>query len=255
MKLVDVPNHEFMESPSSWLTRVALRQVVSTQELARFFGLKVGTDWEMRFGLHSLDELASSHTMASGSFKMVDSVLSRLARLDPSGQRYLLSHSGMAYHRFCPACLANDRIKYFRVEWRFNCWRWCPLHKCLLLDCCPHCKKRVALPGNMFTAGPTEQGVASLDRCLYCAKQLVVGWKSAIGSIKPDLISSWEETLLNNGRAVLAALAEGSLHFPGESRSRSFLRIKKIERLGFLPHKNFRLTQDELLHRSRSSRM
>lgn len=249
MKLVDVPNHAWMESPSSWLTRIALRQVVSPRELARHLDLNIRVDCEMAIGRTSFEELAAKFTTTPGSFKMVDSVMGRLRKIDPNGERFLLRQRSVAYHRFCAACLATDRVKYFRIEWRFKCWRWCPTHACLLQERCPHCGKVVQLPGDMFTAGPDGLGVATLDRCLHCAELLTTGWKTVLGTLGHELITPWEQVLLRNGRATLAALANGLLCIQGEAKAHGFRQLQKIERLGYLPHVNFRLTHDELLRR------
>ena len=251
MKLVEVPNHELMESPSSWLTRIALRQVVSPRELARHLDLNIRVDCEMALGRTSFEDLAAKFTTASGSFRIVDTVMGRLHKIDPNGERFLLRQRSVAYHRFCAACLATDRVKYFRLEWRFKCWRWCPSHTCLLQECCPHCGKVVQLPGDMFNAGPDGLGVATLDRCLHCTELLTVGWKTSLDTLGNELITPREQVLLNNGRAALAALTKGQLSIQGQTKTHGFAQLKRIERLGYLPHINFRLTPDELLRRNR----
>ena len=252
MKLVDVPKHEFMESPSSWLTRIALRQVVSPRELARYIGLKTKTDCEMTLARTSFAELATKLTESSHSSALVDSVMNRLREIDPSGDRYLLRHRSFAYHRFCAPCLATDRTKYFRIEWRFKCWRWCPLHCCLLHERCPHCNRLVTLPRDMYTARSDGLGIATLDRCLRCGNLLTSGWKKFVNSLADEIMTPWERVQIKNGRAALASLANGRLRFQGEEKIHSFMQLKRIERLGYLPHINFRLTPEELLHRKKN---
>jgi len=253
MKLVDVPKHEFMESPSSWLTRVAFRQVVSPRELTRYVDLKIKDDCEMALARTSFEELATRIAESAHSFKLVDSVMSRLQTIDPSGERYLLRHRSVAYHRFCAACLATDRTKYFRLEWRFKCWRWCPLHACLLQERCPHCSKVVTLPGDMYAAGFDGRGIATLDRCLHCGKLLTTGWKKFVNSLVDEIMTPWERVLIKNGRAALASLANGRLRIEGEEKSYGLMQLKRIERLGYLPHVNFRLTSEELNRRKESN--
>lgn len=249
MKLVEVPNHEFMESPSSWLTRVAFRQVVSPRELARYLDLSIRVDCEMTLARDSFEDLMTRVAKSAGSSKMVDSVMDRLRKIDPNGERYLLRQRSIAYHRFCAACLATDKTKYFRLEWRFKCWRWCPIHSCLLRERCPHCNKVVMLPGDMYSAGPDGLGVATLDRCLHCAELLTTGWKEFVDSLADDVTTPWEQVLIRNGRSALAALANGRLCIEGEQKTYGLSQLKKIERLGYLPHVNFRLTHDELIWR------
>jgi hypothetical protein len=251
MKLVNVPNHEFMESPSSWLTRVALRQVVSPKELARYFGVKVGVDGEMAFAKRTLRKLAAEFTDATGSFEEVDLLMGRLLKLDPYGERYLLRYRSVAFHRYCAACLATDRVKYFRLEWRFKCWRWCPLHECLLRERCPHCDHMVQLPRDMLEAGKDGWGVATLDHCLQCGEFLTKGWQDDVSNLSEDWITAWEQVLLSNGRATLATLARGKLQIRGDNKERGFMHLKNIERLGYLPHVNFRLTHPELSRRQK----
>ena len=56
------------------------------------------------------------------------------------------------YHRkrkraglqFCPHCLKDDPLPYFRKEWRLSFVTFCERHSCLLRDCCPSCKSSIA---------------------------------------------------------------------------------------------------------------
>lgn len=250
MKLVDVPNLEVMESPSSWLMRVALRQVVDPKELVLHFGVPRVADYEIELARLSFQAIAGDHTDAKGAFEPVDLLLVRLQKLDPFGERFLLRHKSVAYHRFCPACLATDRTKYFRIEWRFTCWRWCPSHSCLLLDVCPHCGSHAALPRNMLHAGADRSGIATLDRCLHCAKPLTTGWQDHIDTLDQEFTTPWEQMLLNNGRAAVAALAIGKLQIQGDDQVYGLNRLKLLEQQGFLPHAaQFRLTHAEMLRR------
>ena len=244
-----------MESPSSWFTRIALRQVVSRSELFHYLGLSLRADCEMSVARTSLKGIADRFTDAHGSFKLVDLVLSRLREVDAYGERFLLRDRSIAYHRFCAACLATDRVKYFRLEWRFNCWRWCPSHACLLQESCPHCGHFVKLPGDMFTAGLERQGVATLDRCLNCSKLLTAGWETLRGKLVDQYTTLQERVLLGNGRATLAALATGNLHIGGRTMTFGHQQLRLIERLGYLPHADFRLTHDELMRRSKVDSM
>lgn len=249
MELVEVPHHEFMESPSSWLTRVAFRQVVSPRELARYLDLNIRVDCEMMLARGSFADLATRVAKSAGSSKMVDSVMDRLRKIDPNGERYLLRHRSIAYHRFCAACLATDKTKYFRLEWRFKCWRWCPIHSCLLRERCPHCNKVVMLPGDMYSAGPDGLGIATLDRCLHCAELLTTSWNASVGISADDIMTPWEQMLVKNGRAALAALLNGQLRIQEKDQTHDFMQLIEIEQFGCLPHVNFRLTHEELIRR------
>ncbi|TJZ77527.1 TniQ family protein [Chitiniphilus eburneus] len=41
--------------------------------------------------------------------------------------------------QFCPACLADDRVPYFRLRWRLAFYGLCHIHGTCMLDCCPWC--------------------------------------------------------------------------------------------------------------------
>lgn len=55
------------------------------------------------------------------------------------------------YHRvrkfyglqFCPLCLAEDKIPYFRKHWRVAYITTCNFHNTILYDRCPHCKQPI----------------------------------------------------------------------------------------------------------------
>ena len=56
------------------------------------------------------------------------------------------------YHRtyrnfgiqYCPQCLAEDAIPYFRLGWRLAFYTFCPKHQIMLHDRCHHCQQPVA---------------------------------------------------------------------------------------------------------------
>lgn len=52
------------------------------------------------------------------------------------GARNTKRNRGLQY---CPACLAEDKIPYFRKQWRFAWHTACEKHQCALLDRCPAC--------------------------------------------------------------------------------------------------------------------
>ncbi|WP_312302457.1 hypothetical protein [Diaphorobacter nitroreducens] len=70
-----------------------------------------------------------------------------------------------------------------------------------------------------------------------------------VDSLADDVTTPWEQVLIRNGRSALAALANGRLCIEGEQKSYGLSQLRKIERLGYLPHVNFRLTHDELIRR------
>ncbi len=52
------------------------------------------------------------------------------------------THNGLMY---CPECLAEDNIPYFRKKWRYNFYNACPKHKIFLTDRCWRCYEKINL--------------------------------------------------------------------------------------------------------------
>lgn len=45
--------------------------------------------------------------------------------------------------QFCPQCLAEDEVPYFRKSWRVALFTFCPCHSVVLRDACPACGQPV----------------------------------------------------------------------------------------------------------------
>lgn len=248
-ELVGVLPPELAESPSSWITRNALRQAVSPQELCKYFGLSGKTDLDFAFAGPDGFRIAGLCGLKSKKFRLMRLMFGRLRVLDRSGETYLLSLDGQPRYRFCPECLRERGRQYFPLHWRFNAWRWCPPHNCLLEDACRECGSPVVLPGDMLNGGAARQGVSSLARCLLCSASLASSAKRKACLIEPRLLTSWEMTQLSNGRAVLAALFHGYACMAKLPTRLSLRGLKRFEKLGLLPHDQFQLNSSELARR------
>lgn len=55
-----------------------------------------------------------------------------------NGNQRFISHI-----KFCPLCLKNDKIPYFRFTWKFTFYNVCLEHKIFLHDKCPRCNKKL----------------------------------------------------------------------------------------------------------------
>lgn len=79
------------------------------------------------------------------------------------------------YHRtrqgfglqFCPACLAEDKIPYFRKRWRIALNTVCSRHGTMLFDRCPRCSVAVAFH-RLDMTGVEALDVAPLSYCHSC---------------------------------------------------------------------------------------
>lgn len=79
------------------------------------------------------------------------------------------------YHRkregyglqFCPACLATDKIPYFRKRWRVAFYTVCTCHATMLLDRCPKCGVAIAVHRLDMVASDSLE-VSSVSFCYSC---------------------------------------------------------------------------------------
>lgn len=203
----------------------------------------------MAFTKRTIEQVAAATGHSAGGFAFVRHMMGGLRKIDRHGTEYLLGGGEKARYRFCAACLAATSAKFFPLHWRFKCWRWCPVHRCLLQDGCPHCGSYIYLPGNMLSAGPDKAGVGVLERCLECGEYLSSGWHATLDSLDSSLVVPWEQALLTNGRAVLSAIYHGHF-FVGEQRTPFTIHgIKRLHKQGLLPHDHFVLTHGEMMRR------
>jgi len=246
MRLLNTPPVGLMESPGSWFSRLALSQHASLRDIRNLFGMPRTRDWDFFFTRKSLSRLVLGRLDLSSSdwkladhqvrFRQIEIVLGRLPSVDRNGKRFLLGTRDRPQYRYCPVCLASDRLPYFRVEWRFRCWHWCPLHSCLLRDRCGACGQRIVLPVEMDTAGPERAGVALLSRCMSCEHFLPYGWQQEANSVPEEHMNPLEYCLLMNGRAVLSGLWSGYIYDGDPECVAEIEKMRKYERLQVIPN-------------------
>lgn len=235
------------ESPASWLTRAALSQGVRVEELMAYLGLPVNRDPDLTMKGNVLCKAAALAGHSISSFSFATHMFSGLEGIDPTGENLLLwTKEGKPRYRFCPLCLHEPGVKYFPLHWRFQAWRWCPLHDCLMSDYCPHCHTEVKLPGSMLFAGLDRAGVAYLDRCLQCAEKLDDGFESIPHPFQEGLTADWEKFLLENGRAVLAAIFKRHFFTSKNNKMYSLDKLIKFKKMGILPHDLLDISSQEL---------
>jgi len=76
----------------------------------------------------------------------------------------------LKYPRFCPSCLAEDKHPYFRDWWFFKPYVVCPIHRCILLDSCPHCNSPIK-----FWNTEWNQSIISCPNCGKKISEDVIG--------------------------------------------------------------------------------
>ncbi|WP_417703439.1 TniQ family protein [Rheinheimera aquimaris] len=196
------------EALSSWFIRCAHANGMKAQTFAvRNFGHQRQL-WNRdidRFAPDWLLQTMSEHTGTPlAQVKKMTALLfeGRLFQTkNPSGQlRWWLPLN--MYHRtyrnfgiqYCPQCLAEDAIPYFRLGWRLAFYTFCPKHQIMLHDRCHHCQLPVAFhrvelgKANLFDAG-------DLNHCWSCNSLLSDAPKVSVNKWHKRPFTQWETLL------------------------------------------------------------
>lgn len=171
---------------SSWLTRLALdnglyihafykttlglESKIFTRDLDRLFIPKLISTLEAKTGIPT--DIMKEHMLT-----YYEGLISE--KVNVNGYSRWILPLGL-YHRtrkrlgvsYCPKCLEEDPIKYFRMYWRLSFVTFCHKHHCLLMDECPSCHKPVDYQrlgvGNSYYESP----INNLGICHGCGKCL-----------------------------------------------------------------------------------
>ncbi len=168
---ISVPEPSEDEAPSAWLSRLALAQGCSLREVMDFLGIRIDRDPDLQLHGVALSELRRKCSLPPSAFMLADRTMTRIARAG-LGIELLPNDGGKGRFRFCPLCLKSRRPMTFPIQWRFEDWRCCPLHNCLMVKGCQACRRIVAHPVDVASSPAGRQGHASQSRCPRCAAEL-----------------------------------------------------------------------------------
>jgi hypothetical protein len=138
---------------SSWIVRIAEENSIKLQTLSRLLFGEQHSPWNRDIDRYAPDWLLNAICQNTGvdhrqAYNATLAVYAgRLySKHTMAGQlRWILPTISQGTKRrgfslqFCPACLAEDNIPYFRKQWRVALFTDCPIHKISLYDSCPAC--------------------------------------------------------------------------------------------------------------------
>nr|MDP2190887.1 TniQ family protein [Rhodoferax sp.] len=139
-----IPLPEEVEAPSSWFPRAASSQGASLREFTKMLGFSDQVDIDQQFIAMAPRHIAQVCGLPAHSFDFVHRMLEQARDLKMS-HSVLLTHRKRPRYRYCPMCLKTQRTPYFPVHWRFDVWRMCYHHMCMMEDKCGHCHRVVVL--------------------------------------------------------------------------------------------------------------
>jgi hypothetical protein len=95
--------------------------------------------------------------------------------------------------QFCPQCISNDQIPYFRRSWRLAFLTYCPEHRVFLHQCCPFCGFPIT---SLFSSSSLKtRGINPLTHCTKCGFPLS---QSPIESVRPNIAMNYYDNMINN---------------------------------------------------------
>lgn len=163
------------ETPASWFVRVAYANGHGPLELVRILCLQASTlqhgnvEAEGYFSLRALDKGSSGAeamrilAKATGvAVRVIDEMIRATTHIEELNNLMLATHDSV--WRFCPRCLQDDPVPYFRLDWRKGWHLLCPVHLVWLEDRCKHCEAHVDL--DLY--GPDSASLAVCATCGDC---------------------------------------------------------------------------------------
>ena len=103
---------------------------------------------------------------------------------------------------YCPLCLKEDEVRYFRKSWRLAFMTLCEKHGCVLWDHCYYCKASINYQRVGIRTGEYEIPNKDLGICFNCRKPL---WEAPVKTLSLSL-----ERFSSPYRNFLSAYASGN---------------------------------------------
>lgn len=226
------------EGIASWLQRLGSRHGVTPSEIIKH---AMGWDALPADVELALSEEETSHLLyfANGSkraFQLNEALFKPLrqkniypARGKGPFQWIVEKPDGVSPHYgYCPECLRQDDIPYWRVEWRFRHWVVCPRHQCWIRTDCYHCGHRPNLEQPyLVRTRRLALMPASLGQCAKCAEDLY-----DMDVPEPDPKEA--EYYVRRQRALLSTLINGFCYVDPYREKQSIATAINMLRMGAL---------------------
>jgi TniQ len=174
------------ESLSSWRQRTGWENLyklfpISDERTRRVDPDLAANEEDLEFAelLHgSTAETVRHHTLRRWASQLGSQIFPRSHPQWWLGAAYGSTASGHG-SMYCPQCLAEDSIPYFRLRWRLSFVTSCDIHKIRLKDCCPKCG-RAPWPAGCGRKTVLHPSFTSLRHCWHCGIDLSTAGKVVV---------------------------------------------------------------------------
>lgn len=199
----------------------------------RFLGFPQQKDADLSFLRMQHDSVAAMCGLEGGVFDQAYRVLRLALSLDMRNP-VLYSAEEQSRYRFCSECLISLRTPYFPLHWRFNAYRMCKRHQCLMEENCPHCGAMVCPEESLAIFGKIRRSRTFSSQCFRCSKFLWDMIPLKVDDIPDRLFNKNERMQLANGSAFFAALVAGKVSVQDSNETDIRVVFPRMERAGRL---------------------
>ncbi len=201
------------ESPTSWLIRTAALHGVSVRELLRAVGIRrQRRDVDFFFHRRFLERVVRGTGITLTTIAQPANFFESFRK-----ERWLtpwlrVTEDGRPCTAYCPACLENDLIPFWRAVWRFRYWVVCPKHACYIVERCQGCGSEITFDKEL-SAVQGRRGLQHWLKCSHCGYSRTAGTEVQPFSLFPEVM----QDVAALQRTVTSALLHGRLFLAGFS--------------------------------------
>ena len=207
------------ESICSWISRISLSQGVSITAMLEFLEVKLHIDFDFRFWRLDIESISKKTGLSISDFKNQRTFSKSLRLYTYYSNYYVMRYERRRRSRFCPLCLQEDEIPYFRMEWRLKLCVSCPIHDCLLEEDCHRCKNPIILPVNLFSKVSDTKPLESLANCTSCGVELTKVSPASFKGILYEAMDLKSRKFIKNGGTLIPILYKGTHRFNKDTRA------------------------------------
>ncbi|MBC3878412.1 TniQ family protein [Undibacterium sp. FT79W] len=165
--LYGIPPLQQRESLYSWLQRLAQSQGMSYTQITQLLELSRIKDMDApKLPIHK-NTFSKISNFNEVWFQGLFAINKSIRQFKSVKKQLRINHDKKPITSVCCECLKTDVLPYFRIEWRFNFWKVCPLHAIELNTTCPHCNSEIILSNSLLT------GLNSVPDLRYCQSCLL----------------------------------------------------------------------------------
>lgn len=209
--LLALPDPILDESPASWMLRLCHYHQSWPNQICDALGLCKITDFDVQLSLESLRRLSYATSVKTASLSCLDSMFFHIRSCEQRQAVFLLNQSSRGYssYRYCPDCLREDPVPYWRFTWRMAYFLVCPKHRCVMLDRCLACNAALEAIPTRERGFIEDSGRPICRFCLACGADL--------GQFHAETLPDCKQlrNVLGLQEVVTAALVHGYLSISG----------------------------------------